>query len=105
MDVMVLPSWFRQWFCVQENERVCLKGIELGGVHKIVLHNAKSALRGSDMVLCAFRLSPPLPALSILHFSSLLKKKGPSSEIMCLVCLSDNSFFAIAYVCVCGKQR
>ena len=52
----------------------------------------------------------PLPALSILHSSTLFKKKGPSSQIMCLVCPSDNSFFAIVAcvcvcVCVCGKCR
>lgn len=82
---------------------MCLKGIKLGGVHKIVLHNAKSALRGSDMVLCAFLLSSPF-LHSILHFTGK-KKRGPSSQIMCLVCLSDNRFFAKVCVCMWETQK
>lgn len=81
------------FLCVWEWESV-LKGIKLGGVHKIVLHNANSALRGSDMVLSALLLSFP---------SSTLFFTCPPCEKMCLV-FSDNSFWAVIRVYVGNTQ-
>lgn len=57
---------------------MCVEGIKLGGVRKIVLHNAKSVLRGSATVLCVFLPSSPFLCSLFFTFPACLKK-GPSS--------------------------
>lgn len=97
---MVLLCWFRQRL-LWVGERVSVfKRDQVGWGAQDCITQCQICPEGVWHGFVCLPSLFPLPALSILHFSTLLKE-GPSSQIMCLVCPSDNSFFAIACVCVC----